>query len=307
MYINLELYRTFYVTAKSGSISKAAKELFTSQPAVSQSIKSLEDKLGGQLFYRTPKGVSLTVEGEVLFLYIEKGYGLMQTAERKFLELKNLSLGELRIAVCNTICKYYLMDYLEEYNKRYPKIKIYVTDKSTNKIVEALESGDVDIGILNMNISKDKKHNLNMINTFTIQDCFVAGEKYSDICNKKMNLKELVDNYPIMLLEKGGNSREFIDNYFYTNGLTVLPEVELGSMELLIQFSKKGMGIACVVKNYVQKELEENLLYEVHVKEKIPQRTIGVVTMMGIPISSAAEKFIELINDLNLGDSSDSN
>lgn len=307
MYINLELYRTFYVTAKSGSISKAARELFTSQPAVSQSIKSLEDKLGGQLFYRTPKGVSLTVEGEVLFSYIEKGYGLMQTAERKFLELKSLSLGELRIAVCNTICKYYLMDYLEEYNKRYPKIKIYVTDKSTNKIVEALESGEVDIGILNMNISKDKKHNLNMINSFTIQDCFVAGEKYSDICNKKMNLKELVDNYPIMLLEKGGNSREFIDNYFYTNGLTVLPEVELGSMELLTQFSKKGMGIACVVKNYVQKELKENLLYEVPVKEKIPQRTIGVVIKKGIPISSAAEKFIELINDLNLGDSSDSN
>ncbi len=116
-----------------------------------------------------------------------------------------------------------------------------------------------------------------------------------------MNLKELVDNYPIMLLEKGGNSREFIDNCFYTNGLTVLPEVELGSMELLIQFSKKGMGIACVVKDYIQKELEEKFLYEVHVKEKIPPRIIGVVTKKGIPISSAAEKFIELINGLNLG------
>ena len=125
MYINLELYRIFYITAKLGSISKAAKELFTSQPAVSQSIKLLEGKLGGELFHRTPRGVSLTLEGEVLFKYIEQGYGLMMTAERKFSELKNLNSGQVRIAVCSAVCKYYLMKYIEIYNLNYPNIKIY--------------------------------------------------------------------------------------------------------------------------------------------------------------------------------------
>lgn len=295
MHINLELYRTFYVTTKLGSISKAAKELYTSQPAVSQSIKMLEEKLGGQLFYRTPKGVSLTVEGEVLFKYIEQGYGLIQTAERKFTELKDLSLGELRIAVCNTICKYYLMDFLEEYNRKHPKIKIYVTDKSTSKIIEALESGEVDIGILNLNIKDNKKDLLNIIQTFSIQDCFVVGERFNHICKEEICLSELVNTYPMMLLEKGGNSRKFLDNFFYSHGLIVLPAIELGSMELLIEFSKKGIGVSCVVKNYIKKELSEGILFEVPVKEKIPERILGIATKKGIPISSATEKFIEIL------------
>lgn len=295
MRINLELYKIFYITAKLGSISKAAKELFTSQPAVSQSIKLLERKLGGELFYRTPRGVSLTLEGEVLFKYIEQGYGLMQTAERKFLELKNVDLGQIRIAVCSTVCKYYLIKYLETYNLAFPNIKIYVKDQSTYEIVQALESGEVDIGILNMNI--ENIDSLNIIKTFKIQDCFVVGEKYKYICEKQISLKKLVNNYPIILLEKGGNTRDYIDNYFSSNGVTVLPQIELSNMELLIEFAKRGLGVSCVIKDYVQKELEQKHLYEIPIKEKIPERVLGIATKKDIPMSTAAQKFMELIKE----------
>lgn len=297
MYINLELYRIFYVTAKLGSISKAARELFTSQPAVSHSIKLLEEKLGGQVFYRTPKGVLLTIEGEVLFKYIEQGYGFMQIAERKFMELKNLNLGQLRIAVCSTVCKYHLMNYLEKYKEEFPNIKIYITDKSTSKIVELLESGEIDLGIINMNINK--KDSLNIIKTFKMQDCFVVGEKYKHICKKQITLKELTNNYPIILLETGGNSRDYIDKYFGSNSLVVSPEIELSNMELLIEFARRGLGVSCVIKDYIQNELKKKQLYEVPIKEKIPERNLGIVTKKGIPISTASEKFIGLIKDLD--------
>ncbi|AGK96956.1 LysR family transcriptional regulator [Clostridium pasteurianum] len=295
MHINLELYRIFYITAKLGSISKAAKELFTSQPAVSQSIKLLEENLEGQLFHRTSRGVSLTLEGEVLFKYIEQGYGLMQTAERKFLELKNLNLGQVRIAVCSTICKYYLMKYLETYNLAFPNIKIYVKDQSTQKIVQALESGEIDIGILNMNIKNNDS--ISIIKTFKIQDCFVVGEKYKYICERKITLNKLVDNYPIIMLEKGGNTRNYIDNYFSTYGLKVLPQIELSNMELLIEFAKKGLGVSCVIKNYIQRELEQKQLYEISIKEKIPERIMGIAIKKDIPMSTAAERFIKFIKD----------
>ncbi|MBB6713267.1 LysR family transcriptional regulator [Clostridium gasigenes] len=295
MYINLELYRIFYITAKLGSISKAAKELFTSQPAVSQSIKLLEGKLGGQLFYRTPKGVSLTFEGEVLFKYIEQGYGLMQTAERKFLELKNLNLGQVRIAVCSAVCKYYLMKHIEIYNLNYPNIKIYIKDKSSYEILKALESGEIDIGILNMHI--ETNNSLNIIKTFKIQDCFVVGKKYKDISEKQISLKKLVDSYPIILLGKGGNTRDYIDNYFSSYGLTVLPQIELSNMELLIEFAKKGLGVSWVIKDYVQRELEHKQLYEISIKEKIPERILGIATKKDIPMSTATQKFIELIKE----------
>lgn len=295
MYINLELYRIFYITAKLGSISKAAKELFTSQPAVSQSIKLLEGKLGGQLFYRTPKGVSLTLEGEVLFKYIEPGYGLMQTAERKFLELKNLNLGQVRIAVCSAVCKYYLMKHIETYNLNYPNIKIYIKDKSSYEILKELESGEIDIGILNMNI--ETNNSLNIIKTFKIQDCFVVGKKYNDISEKQISLKKLVDSYPIILLGKGGNTRDYIDNYFSSYGLTVLPQIELSNMELLIEFAKKGLGVSWVIKDYVQRELEQKQLYEISIEEKIPERILGIATKKDIPMSTATQKFIELIKE----------
>lgn len=293
MYINLELYRTFYITAKLGSMSKAAKELFTSQPAVSQSIKSLEEKLGGELFYRTPKGVSLTLEGEVLFKYIEQGYGIMQTAERKFLELKNLTLGQIRIAACSTTCKYYLMKYLEEYTVKFPNIKIYIKDQPTYKIVQGLESGEIDIGILNMNIENTDSLNINKV--FKLQDCFVVGEKYKNISKKQISLKEMIDSYPIILPEEGSDRRDSIDNYFSSYGLKVLPQIQSSSIDLLIEFAKKGLGVSCVVEDYIQKELDEKQLYKISIKEKIYERVLGIATYKNIPISTATEEFIKLI------------
>ena len=293
MNINLELYKIFYITAKLGSISKAAKELFTSQPAVSQSIKLLEGKLGGALFYRTSKGVSLTLEGEVLFKYIEQGYGLMITAERKFLELKNLDLGQVRIAVCSAVCKYYLMKYIESYNLKYPNIKIYIKDKSSYEIAKSLESGDIDIGILNMHAKPN--NSLNIIRTFKIQDCFVVGKKLSEISKKQISLKNLVTTFPIILLEKGGNTRDYIDNYFKSHDIEVVPQIELSNVELIIEFAKRGLGVSCVLKDYIKKELEQEILHEVPVIEKIPERVMGVAIKENIPMSSAAKKFIELI------------
>ena len=293
MDINFELYKIFYITAKLGSISKAAKELFTSQPAVSQSIKLLEGKLGGQLFYRTPKGVCLTVEGEVLFKYIEQGYGLMQTAERKFLELKNLNIGQVRIAVCSALCKHYLMKYLEEYNLNYQNIKIYIKDMASHEILKSLNSGEIDIGIFNMHIETNSS--IEIVKTFKIQDCFVVGDKYKDITKDQIDLKKLIDNYPILLLGKGGNTREYLDNYFTSNGVTVVPQMELSNMELLIESAKKGFGVSNVIKDYVQKELEEKELYEVSIKEKIPERYLGIAIKKDIPMSTATHKFIEVI------------
>ncbi|MEW8956190.1 LysR family transcriptional regulator [Clostridium sp.] len=293
MYINLELYRTFYTTAKLGSISKAAKELFTSQPAVSHSIKLLEEKLGGQLFYRTPRGVELTLEGKVLFEYVEQGYGIIQKGERKFQELKNLTFGEVRIAACNAACKYFLLEHLKKYNKLYPNIKINVTNESSYRILELLECGEIDIGILNMDINK--KDSLSIIKTLDLQDCFVVNEKYKHLSKTQIFLSKLIESSPILLLEKGGNSRDRIDNYFNSHGVSLSPEIELSTVELLVEFAKIGLGAACVVKNYIEKELEEKQLYEVKLKETIPKRIIGVATKKGISMSTAAEKFIELI------------
>lgn len=108
MDINLDLYKVFYHVVQTGSISKASQELFISQPAVSQSVRQLESKLGGQLFYRTPKGITLTPEGQVLYKYIEQGYNLIMLAETKFSETINLEAGVIRIGASDMTLKYTL-------------------------------------------------------------------------------------------------------------------------------------------------------------------------------------------------------
>lgn len=294
MDINLELYKIFYFTAKLGSMSRAAKELYTSQPAVSQSIKLLEQKLGGPLFYRKAQGVSLTLEGEVLFKFIEQGYGLFQTAERKFLELKNLSSGQLRIAISSTACNFYLIKHLELFTVKFPNIHIYVKDQSTHKTVEELKSGSIDIGIINLN---EKNDSLQIIHKIKIQDCFVVNNKYKEMTKTKVSLTNLVDNYPLILMQQGLNTREYVDHYFRSHGLSVKPQIELSTMEMLIEFAKRGLGVSCVIKEYVQSELDEQQLYEILLNEEIPARFLTVAINKDIPLSTAAQQFIDLISE----------
>ena len=117
MNINFELYKVFHEVATARSISKAAENLLISQPAVTQSIKTLEDQLGGKLFIRTPKGVILTEEGQVLYNYISEGMRYFINGSNKFTSLKELDSGNINIGATTIISEQYLMPYLKEFHK----------------------------------------------------------------------------------------------------------------------------------------------------------------------------------------------
>ena len=291
MHINLDLYRVFYFTAKERSISKAAKKLYTSQPAVSQAIKSLEGKLDAQLFHRTPKGVALTSDGEFLFRYIKQWYELVEASEKRFFELKSLSAGQIRIAVCSAICKYQLMGHLEVFCKKHPDIKVVIKDKPSKEILTAMEIGETDIGVINLNANYEAS--LDIIETIMIQDCFIAGKVFKGRLSKPLSIKELTKNYPI-LLPGPGNTRTYIDGYFASHGVEFEPHMELSNLNLLVEFAKRGLGISCVSKEHVQNELEHNELFEIPVIEEIPERIMGIAVSKDFPLSTAAQEFVKI-------------
>lgn len=297
MDINFELYKVFYITAKAGSMSNAAKELFTSQSAVSQSIKLLESKMGRPLFHRKAQGVTLTSEGKILFQYVEQSYELLQAAERKFEEFNNLDAGELRIAVSTTACSHFLMHYLESYSLSYPNIEIYIKDQSTHTTVKQLESGEVDIGIINLDVKQDS---LSVIGKMEIQDCFVVGERFKKLSETETSLHDLVANYPINLLQKGLNTRNYIENVLASYELKVTPKAELSTMELLIEFAKKGLGVSCVIKDFIHDYVDRGELFVVPIKENIPKRYLSLAVKKNLPLTSAAQKFIELFQSSHL-------
>lgn len=289
MDISFDLYRIFYITAKAESISKAAKELYISQPAVSQSIKQLEERLGGRLFFRTPKGIILTAEGEAVFKYIEQAYNFIMTAQTKFSEMQGLMNGEIKIGAGDTLCKYYLLPYLEAFHQNYPDIRIKVTNRTTKETIELLESGKVDFGVVNLPI--EKHSHLHIIEGMSIKETFVVGAKYKAITEKPISINELT-GYPMLLLEKGSNTRKCLDDYFESKGIQVIPEIELGSIDLLVEFARIGFGVAFVVKNFIEEELTNSKLFEIQLIGELPQRKIGIVYLKNVPLSAAAKKFI---------------
>ena len=131
MDINLEYYKIFYYVGKQKSITLAAEELAISQPAVSQAVRHLEEALGSPLFVRTSKGVRLTTEGEVLYSYIKRGYETIRLGEKKFLEMLDLEEGELCIGASDMTLQFYLLEYLEHFHEKYPKIRVTVKNAPT--------------------------------------------------------------------------------------------------------------------------------------------------------------------------------
>lgn len=291
MVTKLDLYKVFCQVAKSKSFSKASKELYMTQPAVSQAIMQLERELDIRLFNRTTKGVVLTNEGSLLFEYINSAINLINAGEEKILEFKDLTVGELKIGVGDTISKYFLLTYLEIFHNKYPNLKFKIINGTTLELCALIKSGEIDISICNLPINDPS---LEVIPCREVRDIFVCGERYKNLSEKKISLEEIV-KYPLIFLEPNSNSRKYVEKFMLSKGIKISPEFELGSFDLLLEFAKINLGIACVVKEFSKDYLERGLLYEVNISEEIPSRSIGVCHLKSVPLSLASKKFVEIL------------
>lgn len=293
MDISFELYKVFYYVAKTLSFSEAAQQLFISQSAVSQSIKLLESKINCRLFTRNTKQVRLSQEGEILFKHVEQAFNFIKTGERSLSEVSSIKRGEVRLGASDTICKYYLLPFFKQFNRAYPDIKIKVTNRTSPMCIELLQSGSVDIAVVNIPGSNPGK-NLKVKKVRTLQDVFIAGKNYVHLKDRPLDLSEL-QQYPLLMLEKNSTSRVFFESLMEKNRLEVTPEVELGSVDLLIELTKIGLGISFICREYIGGELLKDDLFTLQIKQKIPKRDLGILTNSEIPLPPAAEKFVEML------------
>jgi DNA-binding transcriptional LysR family regulator len=289
--INFELYKVFYWAAKTGSLTKAAKSLYITQPSVSHAIKQLEESLGITLFYRNSKGVALTPEGVTLYSYIEQSHILISLAEKKMAELKNLDNGELRIGGSDSLFKHYLLSYLEVFHHQYPGIRLQLIHGTTPEIITFLKEGQIDLGVVRMPIVDPQ---LEVRQGIQLQDCFIAGSRYADLKDKVLSMEQLL-HYPIILFSRNSRARMAITDLFQDYGYELKPDFEVGSVDLLIEFARKGLGISYVTREFVSKELEEGSLFEIQLDVRLPPSQVGIMIMRNMPLSSAATKFIENI------------
>jgi len=295
MNINFELYRIFYAVANTGNITKAAEELMISQPAISKSIKNLEEQLGGQLFIRTKRGVILTEEGREFYNYINKAMEYIYNAENKFTDLINLNTGTIKIGISSTLTKQFLIPYLEIFHTKYPKIDIQIVTNVSVELIPKLKNGLIDIMVFNV-VDDILDKDIDVIECKEVSDCFVVNKDYKHLLDKNLSFKDL-NNYPLILQSKKSNTRTFLDNLTKEYNVTLKPNMELASYSLVVEFVKIGFGIGYVTKEYITKELENKELFELQIKESIPSKKIGIATSKTHLPSFSAKKLIKIIKN----------
>lgn len=294
MDINYELYKVFYYVAASLSFSEASKQLYISQSAVSQSIKTLEKKLEQPLFIRSTKKVQLTPAGKLLLKHIEPAMNLIQRGESQLLESGTLGLGQLHIGASDTICRYFLVPYLKQFHKLFPSVPIKVTNATSLGCVELLEQGKADLIITNFPNS-NLNHSYLQKTLCHFKDVFIANPAFFDLSQKEISFEALCE-YPLMILERKSTTSEFLHNLFLQHQLELMPEIELSSNDLLIDLARIGLGIAFVPDFCLTKESKD--LYIVKTKETLPARQLVAAIHPSLPVSQSTKEFLQLLPEV---------
>lgn len=289
MNVNLELYRIFYVVAKHKHMTKASKELCISQPAISQSIKKLEEQLGGTLFLRSNKGMELTEEGKMFYEYVKGALELISNAENEFTCFKDLSKGEIKIGCSTTLTKLVLLNSLNKFHIDYPNININITNGLTSNLIRDLKVGKLDFVIFNESNIMEK--NLELRKIKELKQGFIYNSLYYK--DKITSFKDL-NNYPIILQKQESNSRKLLDSILLQNGVSLKPKMEVVSQDLITEFANIGLGIGFTIIELAKRNFQN--LKELEINKKIPNINIYLATNKSISLTFASrtfEKYLE--------------
>ncbi len=297
---NLNLYQIFYEVAGCRNFSVAAQKLYISQPAVSKSIARLEESLNTTLFYRSSRGVTLTPEGELLCKHVEQALFSLKSGEEQIRASLSQKISHLSIGISATLCKYILLPLLKSFIADNPNIKITICCQSTFDTISSLQNGTIDIGLVGISAQKVSENNraITYLPLKNIEDIFVASEGYlAPFYNKyKGELhenEEFFHEASFIMLDKENISRKHADTFLAAHQLTLYQIIEVNNMDLSIEFAKAGLGIACVIGNFVEKDIQQGNLRELKLGHKIPKRQIGFAYTSKTPLSEAMNTLIQ--------------
>ena len=293
---NLNLYYIFYTVALHKNISGAAKELYISQPAISKAISKLEQSLDVILFHRSSRGVTLTMEGELLFTQVQTAFSAIRHGEEQLKKVNELGISQISIGVSITLCKYVLLPYLQQFVKDNPHIKVTITCHPTMETLRDIDNSVTGIGVVGI---PSLPNGLTYIPFREIQDTFVTTDRYLE--NLKIRVgndrKAILNNATFMMLNKENISRKYVDMYLSSHQITMDNIIEINTMDLLIELAKIDLGIACVIKDFVKDELDDHSLTEVSLGRAIPKRKLGLVYKDDTIMTDAMKKFISYFTE----------
>lgn len=283
---SLESYRIFYIAASFENFTRAAEELFVTQSSVSQSIKKLEAGLGIELFLRRGKRVQLTEEGRILFSELKQVFSGLEEAEKLMKEYRFAQKGNLTIGASDTLCRHYLIDVLADYKKSFPQIHINIINKPSPQVAELLSQGKIDLGFVNgYDQSFPTFKSLALMN---LEEQFFTNQD-SPLPDKELSLKELA-SFPQVSLTQNTSTRALLEELFRKERLRYNPEVQVISIDLMIDLVKIGFGIGFSHSRLIKKEGLRPLKVDID----LPSRSLLMLTNPKISPSKAGGLFDKL-------------
>lgn len=286
---SLELYASFAELTKYSSLSSAAKAMHISQPALSAKVAELERALGVKLIFRTNRGFSLTGEGQALLEHLRAGFAQIETGENRLREIAGLESGLMRIGASDMTLRFFLLDHLEVFRKEHPGVRLAVTNAPTPQTLAALRNGLIDFGVISEPVDPSDLRELEFVPVKKIQDIFVCSERYDYLLGRENDPRGL--DAPLILLGRETSTRRYIDR-FHEN---LNADIELATSDLLLEFARRGIGVAGIVSDFAAADLASGKLFRVKLRRELPPRRFLLAYSKKIPLPSAAAQFIERV------------
>lgn len=293
--VNLELYRVFYTVAKCGSLTKAAEELYISQPAVSQSIKQLESQLGVSLFNRTHRGMELSQRGgKLIFSKVEQALRLFGEVENQIEQLSSSASGTIRIGASATIFEYFLADKIVDYHAKYPSVKIELVSDLAINPVDDVKGNKCDVAFVNLPVAEDPDL-LVFGDCMRLNDIFITNEENMELTDGVIPLARLQD-YPLVMLEESTVSRNLLNGFLSNVGIELKPAIEISGWDLMKRLVIRGMGVGIIPREYARHRLADKSLFEIRTDPPLPARSVGMIMAKTTPVSYALRAFLDYFN-----------
>ncbi|CAH0996500.1 HTH-type transcriptional regulator CysL [Emticicia aquatica] len=286
--------KVFYSVSKNQSFTKAAAELYISQPAITKHIKLLEESLGCRLFERKGNCINLTASGEVLFKYATEIFQLYQEALFELGAMKNQFQGQFRLGASTTVSQYLISPILASFYEKFPQIKLTLLNGNSEIIENAVLSKSIDLGIV-----EGKKHNSSLKYTDFVQDELVAVvHAKSRFSNKNTIQLSDLTTIPLVLRERGSGTLEVIQSSLKENGIKLSNlsiVMHLGSTESIKSFLEYSNALSFVSIRAIKKELKYGELKIINIENLKMLRTFSFVTLHGQQ-ENIASAFIQFTN-----------
>jgi LysR family transcriptional regulator, low CO2-responsive transcriptional regulator len=286
LHLTLRQLKVFESAARHLNFTRAAEELFLTQPAVSMQVKQLEESLGVALFEQLGKRVHLTEAGQEVLTYARTVTQQLDELESVLNSLKGLSGGKLRISVATT-ANYFIPTLLGTFSRRYPEVTVSLDVTNREILLQQLSENTVDLVIMGQPPAEaDVEAESFMENPLVI----VAPPEHPLAGEKKIPLKRLQDEI-FLVREPGSGTRSAMERFFAEREIHLKTGMEVGSNEAIKQSVQAGLGLGLLSRATIEQELELDRLVVLDVAEFPIMRHWYAVHRRGKRLSAVAEAF----------------